>query len=317
MNNDVAYAMKAPFNHITYQRFAGAKPGPHLLITAGVHGDEYEPVLTVLRLIREMEGKTFCGTLTLVPVVNSSAFFRASRTGEDGLDLARTCPGRPDGSLTERVADEISTLIRQADYFVDLHTGGNAYHLTPFAGYMLHPSEKVLSRQRTMAQVFGLPLVWGTTPQLEGRTLSVARDAQVPAIYIEYGGGGGRNAQGIEELLSGCWNVMTHLGMTENTLSGNRVVYTVEDHKENSGHLQIMYPSPTDGIFEAVVCLGEVVKKGQPVGNVYNESGELVSDITASQEGMVFLLRAIPAVKKGDALGGILPITQPGKIVLR
>ena len=304
-------------NYITYRQFTGAKPGPHLLITAGVHGDEYEPILTVLRLLSAMKGKTFSGTLTLVPVVNPSAFSQATRCGEDGLDLARTCPGKPDGSLTERIAHEISELIRQADYFIDLHTGGNAYCVAPLAGYMLHPSRQVLSKQRSMAQAFNLPTVWGTTPHLEGRTLSVAREAHVPAIYIEYGGAGGTHPQIVEKLIAGCWNVITCLGMIENTLPDNEVVYTVEDHKENSGHLQIMHPSPTNGIFEAVVKLGEVVKKGQPIGNVWNNVGELVSAITASQTGVVFLLRAIPSVKKGDALGGVLPITQPGKIVVR
>lgn len=313
----VLCTMKTTFNHIAYQQYTGSKPDPHLLITAGIHGDEYEPVLAVLRLIGELEGKISSGTVTLVPVVNQSAFSQASRTGEDGLDLARSCPGKPDGTLTERVADEISTLIRQADYFIDLHTGGNAYRLAPFAGYMLHPSEEVLSRQRMMAQAFNLPIVWGTTPHLEGRTLSVARDAQVPAIYVEYEGGGSSDPQSIEKLIVGCWNVLTHLGMIEDTLPDNEVVYTVEDYRENSGHLQVLHPSPVDGIFEASVRLGDTAIQGQPIGTVYSILGELLSTITTSEEGIVLLLRAIPSVKQGDALGGILPITQPGKIILR
>ena len=308
--------MKPPFHHLAYRQFTGVRPGPHLLITAGVHGDEYEPVLTVLRLIREqLKGKISSGTLTLVPVVNQSAFSRATRTGEDGLDLARTCPGRPDGTLTERVAAEISTLIRQADYFVDLHTGGNAYHLAPFAGYMLHPSEAVLSQQRMMAQAFNLPIVWGTTPHLEGRTLSVARDAQVPAIYVEYEGGS--TPQRTEKLRAGCWNVMTRLEMIKDTLPDYEVMYTVEDYREDSGHLQSMHPSPTDGIFEASVSLCEAVTQGQSVGKVYSMLGEPLSTITASEAGVVLLLRAVPSVKQGDALGGVLPITQPGKIILK
>ena len=41
-----------------------------------------------------------------------------------------------------------------------------------------------------MARAFNLPLIWGTDASLEGRSLSVARDAAVPAIYAEYLGGG-------------------------------------------------------------------------------------------------------------------------------
>lgn len=308
--------MKTAFSYINYKQIKGTKPGPHLLITAGVHGDEYEPIFTVLRVIREMKGKAFAGTLTLVPVVNSSAFSKASRTGEDGLDLARTSPGKPEGTLTEKVAHEISILIRQADYLIDLHTGGNAYQIAPLAGYMLHASEEVLSKQRIMAQAFNLPIVWGTTPHLEGRTLSVAREANIPAIYTEYGGGGGSNPQIIEKLITGCFNVMRSLGMTEGALPENEVVYKVEDYTENSGHLQIMHPSPANGIFEPEVSLGEVVKKGHPIGKILNLRSETVAMVSAARDGIVFLLRAIPSVKKGEALGGILPISEPGKRVL-
>src|SRR5690606_15795215 len=112
-----------------------------------------------------------------------------ARTGPDGLDLARSCPGKEQGSLTEQVAREISTLIESVDYLIDMHTGGRMYEIYPLSGYMLHPDTEVLASQRTMARAFGLPIQWGTSPYLDGRTLSVARDAGVPAIYTEYGGG--------------------------------------------------------------------------------------------------------------------------------
>ena len=239
----------------------------------------------------------------------------AARAGEDGLDLARTCPGQADGTLTEKAAHEISWLIRQSDYFIDLHTGGNAYRISPLAGYMLHPSQAILDKQRMMAQAFNLPTVWGTTPHLEGRTLSVARNAHIPAIYTEYGGGGDCQPRIIEKLLTGCLNVMGRLGMLDRRPSEKEVVHTIEDSSENSGHLQIMHPAPADGMFEVFVNLDDLVEAGQPLGVLYSLMGEKLATITASQAGMVFLLRAIPPVKQGDALGGILPINQTGQTI--
>ena len=43
---------------------------------------------------------------------------------DDQLDLARTCPGRSDGSVTEQTAWALSESIRSADFYIDLHTGG-------------------------------------------------------------------------------------------------------------------------------------------------------------------------------------------------
>src|SRR5215210_4007781 len=96
------------------QKSIGGKAGdgPHLLITGGVHGDEYEPIVTLRRLIKTLEPKQIRGRVTLVPIVNEPAFRRVARTAEDGLDLARACSGRPEGSITERLAYALSQLIR-------------------------------------------------------------------------------------------------------------------------------------------------------------------------------------------------------------
>ena len=97
-------------------RLDGSQAGPHLLITAGVHGDEHEPMAAVRRMIKILDPKTISGTVTLVPLVNKPAFIRAARTGDDLLDLARTFPGTPDGTPTEQIADPISGMIREADF---------------------------------------------------------------------------------------------------------------------------------------------------------------------------------------------------------
>src|SRR5437667_2148603 len=112
------------------------------------------------RLITLLSPERIRGRLTIVPVVNEPAFTRNARTAEDGLDLARTCPGQPDGSITQRIAHALSTLIHQADHYIDLHTGGLALRMAPLAGYMLLPDRRVLEVQRRMASAFNLPLVW-------------------------------------------------------------------------------------------------------------------------------------------------------------
>ena len=53
---------------------AGSSTGPHLLITGGVHGDEFEPMVAIRRLMHLPELAKLRGKLTLVPVVNESAF---------------------------------------------------------------------------------------------------------------------------------------------------------------------------------------------------------------------------------------------------
>jgi predicted deacylase len=291
------------------------QPGPRLLITAGVHGDEYEPMLAAAELLRLLPGLLKKGTVTVAPVVNTGAYRLGARCGEDGLDLARICPGNAAGTISEQVAAAVSSLIVNADYFIDMHTGGLAFELYPLCGYMLHPEPALLDSQRRMAQAFGLPVVWGTDHLPNGRTLSVARDAGVPAVYLEYGGGSGIRPEVIDAYLNGCTNVIHALGMTAQAWEATEISYWVEDHTVNSGHLQTKLPAPAPGVFVPVVQLGDITARGDLLGHVVDPLGERTA-VAADMDGMVFMLRSAMRVQQGDALGGILPITEHGKVVI-
>ncbi|GDY07350.1 MAG: succinylglutamate desuccinylase [Planctomycetota bacterium] len=288
------------------REIVGQQPGPHLLITAGVHGDEFEPMAAVRRLITEIDPRALRGKLTLVPVVNESAFRLGRRTGEDGKDLARTCPGRADGSLTEQVAFALSQLIRSADFYIDLHTGGTAYTVLPLSGYTLHSDPNVLAAQRRMAQVFGLDVVWGTDPNLNGRSLSVARDANVPAIYCEYLGGGRCDPAGIDAYVCGCRNVMIELGLLNGSPNIPRPPQIVEDHRPGAGHMQINHPSPRDGYFEPTVTLGQRVRVGDLIGTVCDVLGQRVERIESRYTGVVIVLQTFPTVSAGASVAVVM-----------
>jgi predicted deacylase len=311
--------MSKSFQHIVPVSYDSGREGPHLLIIAGVHGDEYEPMLAVQRLVDKFSEdlKLENGQMTLVSIVNTPAYERDSRTASDSKDLARTCPGKKDGSETEQIAWEISKLIRSVDFLIDMHTGGKTYEIYPLSGYVLHSDKEILEKQRAMAADFGLPVQWGTSPHLDGRTLSVARDAGVPAIYTEYGGGEQIDPEIVNALYEGCLRVMTSLKMISGQFIQDRQPqYIVEDYREESGHLQIMYPSPIDGRFITSMNLGEMAKKGQLIGCVESLESEEKKEIYANEDGLLFLIRRKTSVKQGEATAGILPITQPGNITL-
>jgi len=286
--------------------FSGRERGPHLLITGGVHGDEFEPMVAIRRLMPRPELAQLHGTLTLVPVVNEAALARGNRVAEDGLDLARTCPGRADGSITERTAHALAALIRQADYYIDLHTGGTALSVWPLTGYMLHASSEVLEKQRMMARAFNLPLIWGTDPNLEGRSLSIARDAKVPAIYAEYLGGGQLSREGVAAYVEGCLNVMAALNMLDLPQSASRVELIVEDTRPNSGHMQRCYPAPASGCFEAAVKLGQPIEEGELIGCIVDPLGQERHEVPSTQRGRIIVLRTLAAAQKGDSLAVVI-----------
>ena len=284
----------------------GRNAGSHLLILAGVHGDEFEPMAAVRRLAKVLSPDELKGRVTLVPVVNEEAFLRGMRCASDGLDLARTCPGKIDGSHTEQVAFAVSELIKTADYLIDLHTGGNAMSLFPLSGYTLHPDAKVLSAQRRMAKAFNLPLIWGSDPNLKGRTLSVAKEHDIPAIYAEWMGGGYCQSQGVQDYVDGCLNVMGELQMIERTAPQSKIEKIVEEDFAGAGLLTGDYLSPIDGLFEAAVALWDDVEEGSLIGTVSDVLGENVRQIKSAEKGKVICLRVFARVLKDDSLCHIL-----------
>lgn len=296
---------------IQTETFSGVLPGPHLLITGGIHGDEFEPMAAIRRLAETLrQQRPLRGRVTLAPVVNKPAFLRGNRVAEDGQDLARTCPGRADGSITERIAHELSQHIRTADAYIDLHTGGTRLMVEPLVGYVLHPDDTVLTRQRGMAEAFGLGIIWGTDPNLPGRSLSVARDANIPAIYAEYLGGGMLSRDGIVEYAAGCLRVMQSLGMVEHAPECQRAtpILRIEDATPQSGHMQIAHPAPCAGFFETRVELGDVVQRGDILGVISDVLGHESIPILAQRSGRVIVLHTFAQVEAGTGLAVILPV---------
>src|SRR5262245_47395787 len=100
--------------------------GPTIVLTAGVHGDEYEGQVALSELARALGIDEIQGRVIIVPMVNGPACHAGERrTPIDGLNLNRAFPGKVDGSFTAQLAHftEIE-LYARADYAADFHGGG-------------------------------------------------------------------------------------------------------------------------------------------------------------------------------------------------
>jgi len=115
----------------------GQSLGPSVLVTAGVHGDEYEGPAAIAEVASWLSPLSFRGSLCMIPVANPFAFEAGTRVSPlDGINLARVFPGKKDGTPTERLAyllfDEFAS---KADCVIDLHSGGVEYEFLPVAGF--------------------------------------------------------------------------------------------------------------------------------------------------------------------------------------
>ena len=69
--------------------------------------------------------------------------------------------------------------------------------------------------------------------------------------------------------------------------------------------MQTQHPSPIDGFFEPAATLGEAVEAGQPIGKVFPAGAGEPHVACAAESGILAMLRALPSVRRGDALAAI------------
>ncbi len=80
--------------------------GPTALLTGANHGDEYEGPVALYDLAANLKPEEISGRVIIVPAMNFPAFLAGTRTSPiDKGNLNRSFPGRPDGTVTEKIAD--------------------------------------------------------------------------------------------------------------------------------------------------------------------------------------------------------------------
>lgn len=164
-------------------RVVGSQPGPTLAVLGGVHGDEPEGVFAAWRLFAEIQRQELHGTVLIVPVASPEAFAAGTRLSPlDGGNLARSFPGSPTGTATERLASLLAArVIAACDLLVDLHAAGRDYRMPFFAG-AVDDGSPTGAASAAAARAFAAPLTWLHDAMNPGRTISAAWDRGIPCV---------------------------------------------------------------------------------------------------------------------------------------
>jgi hypothetical protein len=131
----------------------------------------------------------------------------------DGKNLNRVFPGNVSGTASEQIAGWMfQNVMKQADYYVDLHGGDLIEALVPFTIIFRCGNEQVDQASMEMANVFGIRyLVCSETP---GSTYATTTRAGIPSILAESGGQGLWSPEDVARLTNGVNRLMHHLKMT-------------------------------------------------------------------------------------------------------
>ena len=279
--------------------------GPTALFTGGNHGDEYEGPISILDMARTLEPAEISGRVILLPMMNYPAVRGGRRTSPiDGGNLNRLFPGKPDGTITQKIADYVTTaLLPLADVVVDLHSGGKTLEFVPYAACHRLPQDPDLEAGCAAAmQAFNAPY---SMVMLEldavGMLDTEAENRGKVFVTTELGGGGSSRPRTVEVAKRGLRNVLRHVGI-------------LPDAVEMQPSVQLDMPdercfvtSEHSGILEFMVELGESVAEGDLLARVYDleRSGWRPVEYTAYRDGVVAGRHYPGLVQSGDTLAVI------------
>jgi predicted deacylase len=105
-------------------RIAGLAPGPRLIVTGAVHGNETAGTRGIERVLAEIErGETEIvrGCVTFVPVCNPLAYAHGRRFGERNLNR-RLQPTATPQDYEDRIAGVLCRWLAEHEALLDLHT---------------------------------------------------------------------------------------------------------------------------------------------------------------------------------------------------
>lgn len=280
----------------------GRSPGPRLLLTSAVHGDELNGISVIHGLLEQLSHEQLSGTLIVVPGVNQTGLNANNRhfVGADGggfmADLNRLFPGRVDGGSTaERYVGRLwgNVFEKNADYAVDLHTQtrGSDYPLFVFSDF-----RNSIARQ--MAYDIGPDIIKNDAGQ-SGTLETTLMKSGVPAITLEVGGPKKWQPDLIARSIAGLENMMRGLGM----LAGGRTKPAIEPVVgANSTNVHTDY----GGFAYIHVALKDPVTKGQKLATVVDAFGRTKATYHAPLDGVILSVATDPLREPGSMLVRIL-----------
>jgi len=266
------------------------KPGPVLLLTGGLHGDEINGVEIVRRIIEQGLHIPLIGTIICIPIINIYGFINFSRYVPDGKDVNRSFPGNKNGSLASRVAYYLmNDIISKIDYGIDFHTGGaDRTNYPQLRCMMTDPQNEAL------ANVFCAPFTLHSRYRPKSLRQSAAKLGK--KILVFEGGESSRFDEfAINEGLNGTLRVMKHLKMTSVHLKKpkhqNRLI-------KNSSWVR----ARSSGMFQSLVSSGDRVVKNQLVGHITDPFGDFKVPLKSPATGYIIGLNNDPILHQGDAV---------------
>jgi predicted deacylase len=282
--------------HVIHGRF----PGPSLLITSSIHGDEINGIEIIRRLMGHKSLSRIKGTLILIPVVNVFGFMDQSRYLPDRRDLNRSFPGSPKGSMAARLANLLMTeILPHCTQVIDLHTGAVGRENLPQIRATLESGSEMLTE---MAMAFSAPVILDA-PVREGTFRQAAHSVGISSLVYEAGEALRFDEVSIRAGVTGILNVMGYLGMIRKRTRKRALNPIIA---KGSSWVR----ASQSGVIRSLIPLGARVRSNETLAYISDTFGGNEEALISPVSGIVIGRTKLPLVHEGEAIFHIAKFSQ-------
>lgn len=312
--------------HVPHVIISGDPAGPTLLVTAGIHNAEFVGIQAAIELSREIDPEDLRGTVVIVPLANPSGFENRtmSLVYEDGRNLNRVFPGDRQGTEAYRLAYMLfHSFIKNADAYVDLHSGDGFEELIPYVYYV--GDTDVSEKSAAMAACVDVKYCVKSRCK-SGGAYNLASVNGVSSVLIERGQLSQLPREQVEQDKADVLNIMKHLGVFEkhpgiyekgpgiyekgpgilekhsDIHDGDAVTFNKQILLETDMH------APATGCWYPSKHAGDSFSKGEVLGVIKDYFGETLHEVSAPEDGMILYQTAsLNILKNGPMLSYGVP----------
>lgn len=285
---------------VPFVRIEGTQPGPTMVVTGGMDGDEYPGILAAYEIVRRYAGArdAFHGTLVVLPIVNVPGWENESSNNPDDRQFPKYFyPGKPEGRPTERLVSWlIETHVRGTDAWYDLHSGAITEGLQPFPWTWNSGVKRVDELNAAFIARTGAAFAMNERASPTSKAGALARE--------------------------GCWYVLAESGARASTHPDDVALHVrwVEDAMAALGMLDRAAPAPTatkvlrevtylyakdPGVWELAHPFNPHVRKGTEIGRTRALDRLDGSPLLSPCDGEALWWKETPSMRHDDILCAI------------
>lgn len=268
----------------------GRQEGPVLGLTAAIHGNELNGIPVIQRLFSQLNLEELSGTVVGVLAANVPALLLEQRKFNDGVDLNRIAPGKPNGDVSQIYINRlVHRILKPFQYLIDLHTASfgriNSWYIR---------ADMQCEQTSRLARLQNPDIILHNPPN-DNTFRGAAAHNGIYAITLELKDPHVFQFDVIEEALTGLYNVLYDLKMLD-----GHIVCPVE----NTILCDSSYWMYTDegGILEVYPRVGQLVQPGEIVAEVKTIFGKITKTYRASDAGIVIGKSVNPVNQTGSRI---------------